>query len=195
MLVETMGGEITVSSRPGAGSAFRVKLMLSEVSRPRTTATLEAQVRGYAGPRQTVLIVDDDPVQRDLIRQLLEPLGFIVLTAANGGECLALVERQKIHLVLLDVSMPEMDGWDVADRLRRAASERPAIVMLSALAVDKSAEVNPDRVYDHYLIKPVNLRQLMEKLHALLAIEWTHAAPDTAPDPRHQADTITGGHG
>jgi CheY-like chemotaxis protein/anti-sigma regulatory factor (Ser/Thr protein kinase) len=195
MLVETMGGEITVTSTPGAGSVFRVKLLLSEVPRPRTAATLEAQVRGYVGPRQTILIVDDDPVQRDLVRELLEPLGFAVLTAASGAECLTLVERHKIHLVLLDVSMPEMDGWEVADALRRSADERPAIVMLSALTVDKSAEVKPDRPYDHYLIKPINLRQLMEKLHALLDIEWTRAAPVSLSDPGQQADRIAGGHG
>jgi CheY-like chemotaxis protein len=151
-------------------------------------------VRGYTGPPQTILIVDDDPVQRDLIRQLLEPLGFTVLSAASGAECLSLVEQHKIHLVLLDVSMPEMDGWEVADALRRGLDERPAIVMLSALTMDKSAEVKPDRPFDHYLIKPVNLRQLMEKLHALLDIEWTHAAPDGLPEAGQQADPIAGGH-
>jgi signal transduction histidine kinase/CheY-like chemotaxis protein len=195
MLVETMGGEITVTSTPGVGSAFRVKLLLSEVPRPRTAATQEAQIRGYTGPRQTILIVDDDPVQRDLLRQLLEPLGFAVLTAASGHECLTLAEQHKVHLVLLDVLMPEMDGWEVADALRRTTDERPAIVMLSALTADKSAEVKPDRAYDHYLIKPINLRQLMDKLHALLDIEWTHAAPGSLPDPGQQADSIAGGHG
>src|SRR5262249_40158238 len=154
MLVETMGGEITVASTQGIGSVFRVKLLLSEVARPRTVATPESQVRGYTGPLQTILIVDDDPVQRDLIRQLLEPLGFTVLSAASGAECLTLVEQHKVHLVLLDVSMPEMDGWEVADALRRGLDERPAIVMLSALTMDKSAEFKPDRAFDHYLIKP-----------------------------------------
>jgi signal transduction histidine kinase/CheY-like chemotaxis protein len=194
MLVETMGGEITVASTPGIGSIFRVKLLLSEVPRPRTIATPESQVRGYTGPPQTILIVDDDPVQRDLIRQLLEPLGFTVLTAASGAECLSAVEQNKVHLVLLDVSMPEMDGWEVADALHRGLDERPAIVMLSALTMDKSAEVKPDRPFDHYLIKPVNLRQLMEKLHALLDIEWTHAAPDVLPEAGQQVDPIAGSH-
>ncbi|MBV8745394.1 MAG: response regulator, partial [Xanthobacteraceae bacterium] len=194
MLVETMGGEITVASTPGVGSVFRVKLLLSEVPRPRTVPTPESQVHGYTGTPQTILIVDDDPVQRDLIRQLLEPLGFTVLIAASGAECLSLVDQHKVHLVLLDVSMPEMDGWEVADALHRGVDERPAIVMLSALTVDKSAEVKPDRAFDHYLIKPINLRQLMEKLRALLDIEWTHAAPDGLPEAGQQADPVAGGH-
>ncbi|PWT90853.1 MAG: hybrid sensor histidine kinase/response regulator, partial [Proteobacteria bacterium] len=195
MLVETMGGEITVASTPGAGSTFRVKLLLSEVQRPHALPPREAQIRGYAGPRQTILIVDDDAIQRDLLRQLLEPLGFRVLAAASGRECLALASQNKVHLVLLDVSMPEMDGWEVADALRRRPDERPAIVMLSALAVEKAAEVKPDRAYDHYLIKPVNLRQLMEKLHALLNIEWTSAAAETLPGPDQQLGSIADGHG
>ena len=142
MLVETMGGEITVASTPGTGSIFRVKLLLSEVAAPAHHRQLRgSQVRGYTGPPQTILIVDDDPVQRDLIRQLLEPLGFTVLTAASGAECLSLVEQHKVHLVLLDVSMPEMDGWEVADALHRGLDERPAIVMLSAL----TAWTNPPK--------------------------------------------------
>jgi signal transduction histidine kinase/ActR/RegA family two-component response regulator len=195
MLVETMGGEITVASAPGIGSAFRVRLLLSEVQRPHAPPPQEAEVRGYAGPPQTILIVDDDPIQRDLLRQLLEPLGFQVLVAASGSECLTLAAQNKVHLVLLDVSMPEMDGWEVADALRRRSEERPAIVMLSALAVEKSAEVKPDRAYDHYLIKPVNLLQLMEKLHALLDIEWTSAAAETVPGRHQQLGSIAGGHG
>src|SRR5205085_783369 len=96
MLVETMGGEITVKSKPGVGSSFHVRLLLAEVPRPRTVPASETLVRGYVGPPQTVLIVDDDRVQRELVRELLEPLGFTVLTAAGGAECLELAKLHKI---------------------------------------------------------------------------------------------------
>ncbi|MGZ5866389.1 MAG: ATP-binding protein [Xanthobacteraceae bacterium] len=177
LLVETMGGQIDVSSEVGTGSRFRVRLMLSEVANPRTAATPERQIRGYIGPRQTVLIVDDDPVQRDLVRELLEPIGFDVLSAASGNDCLAICAREKPQLVLLDVSMPEMDGWEVAQALRAIQHERPAIVMVSALALDKVQEVKQERVYDDYLIKPVNLRELLLRIHALLNIEWVYEEP------------------
>ena len=93
LLAEIMGGEITVRSEPGKGSVFQVKLLLSEVPRPRTAPPIEHRVRGYEGPRQTILVVDDDQVHRDLVRELLEPLGFNVFAAANGAACLSLVNE------------------------------------------------------------------------------------------------------
>jgi len=174
MLVETMGGEITLKSMPNIGSSFGVRLLLSEVARPRTAPASETLVRAYTGPRQSILIVDDEQIQRDLVRELLEPLGFDVHTAASGSECLALAQQHKFNLIFLDVSMPEMDGWQVADALRKTLSARPAIVMLTALTETKPADTGAERVYDDYLIKPVNLRQMLERLHALLNIDWTY---------------------
>jgi signal transduction histidine kinase/CheY-like chemotaxis protein len=183
MLAETMGGEITVRSEAGRGSTFRVKLLLSEVSRPRNAAPIEHRVRGYDGPRQTIMVVDDDQVHRNLVCELLEPLGFNVMAAASGAECLARVKERQPNLILLDISMPEMDGWTLARHLRQTLRERPAIIMLSALAIDQEHAVEPDRVYDDYLLKPLDLRQLMEKFHTLLDIEWTTGNDPEAPPP------------
>jgi signal transduction histidine kinase/CheY-like chemotaxis protein/purine-cytosine permease-like protein len=184
MLAETMGGEITVRSEPGKGSTFQVKLLLSEVPRPRTAPPIEHRVRGYEGPRQTILVVDDDQVHRDVVRELLEPLGFTVFTAANGAACLALANECRPNLILLDVSMPDMDGWTVARLLRQSKRERPAIIMLSAITMEKEREFEPDRAYDDYMNKPLDLRQMLEKFHTLLDIKWTTGAePDATPVP------------
>ncbi len=186
MLTETMGGEITVKSEVGVGSRFQVRLMLGEVARPRNAPPLEHRVRGYDGPRQTILVVDDDPVHRDLVRELLEPLGFNVLTAENGAACLVLASEHRPNLILLDISMPDMDGWTVARRLRQMPRTRAAIVMLSAIAMEEKRAAEPDRLYDDYMIKPVDLRQLLEKFQTLLDIEWTardEVVPADAPKP------------
>ena len=185
LLAYVMGGDITVASEVGKGATFRVKLLLSEVSRPRIASIMEDRVRGYIGPRQTVLVVDDNETQRTLASELLTPLGFRVLVAASGRECLALVERAKPNLILLDVAMPEMDGWQVAQRLRAAPRERPAILILSANAIDASDLTGAERLHDDYLMKPIDMRQLLKKIHALLNIEWVHeerkALPAAAP--------------
>ena len=77
------------------------------------------------------MVVDDDPDQRELIRQILEPLGFTVLAAGDGAECLALTVDLKPDLFILDISMPGINGWDLARSLRERG-QTGAILMLSA---------------------------------------------------------------
>ena len=86
LLAGVMGGAITVSSTVGKGSSFRVTLLLSEVAQPSRSAPLQAPIFGYHGPRKTILVTDDDPAHSDLMREVLAPLGFILLSAPNGAE-------------------------------------------------------------------------------------------------------------
>jgi signal transduction histidine kinase/CheY-like chemotaxis protein len=183
LLTKIMGGDLNVRSEVGKGSTFRVKLLLSEVSRPRIASTMEYRVRGYAGPRQTILVVDDNAVQRQLIHDLLEPLGFVVASAGGGRECLQVVEQASPNLILLDIAMPEMDGWEVAQRLRRQPGKRAAILILSANAVDPHHMLDADRLYDDMLMKPIDLRQLLKKIHALLDIAWLYDTEAPSPVP------------
>ena len=111
LLAGVMGGDIKVTSVVGTGSTFRVKMLLSEVTNPTRIAPVDAPVFGYHGPRKTIVITDDDPVQRDLLREVLTPLGFILLSAPDGPGCLALAQHCRPDLFLLDISMPGMDGW------------------------------------------------------------------------------------
>lgn len=177
LLTEIMGGQVSVTSKVGKGSTFRVKLLLSEVYNPRNTSMMEDRVRAYTGARQTIMVVDDDENQRNLLRELLEPLDFTIVTASSGAECLALAELNKPNLILLDVAMPDMDGWEAGRRLR-LRRDRPAIIMLSAFAPDPKRKAEADPINDDYLIKPFDLRQLLGKIHALLDIEWIY---DDAP--------------
>jgi CheY-like chemotaxis protein len=178
LLTNVMGGDISVRSEVGKGSVFCVKLLLSEVSRPRIASTMEDRVRGYVGPRQTILVVDDNEIQRHLVRDLLAPLGFEIVSAPTGRDCLLFAEQHRPNLVLLDITMPEMDGWQVAQRIRHTR-ERIAIVMLSANPIDPNHMLDAGRLYDDSVMKPIDLRQLLKKIHALLDIEWIYepAAP------------------
>jgi len=202
LLTSIMGGDITVRSEVGKGSAFRVKLLLSEVPRPRIASTMENRVRGYLGPRQTILVVDDNEIQLGLVRDLLEPLGFTIVTASSGREGLLAAGQSKPNLVLLDMAMPEMDGWQVAQRIRRNVRERIAIIMLSANAIDPNHMPDAERLYDDSLMKPIDLRQLLKKIHALLDIEWIYESEAVAPPaasatvlvapPHHDLDELIG---
>jgi CheY-like chemotaxis protein len=190
-LTKIMGDDISVESEVGKRSTFRAKLLLSEVTRPRIASTMEYRVRGYGGPRQTVLVVDDNEVQRELIRDLLEPIGFVVVSAASGRECLQIVGQTNPNLILLDIAMPGMDGWEVAQQLRRHQGKRPAILILSANAIDPHHMLEAERLYDDTLMKPIDLRQLLKKIHALVDIEWLYTNDAPAPDAPPTAPQMT----
>ncbi len=93
------------------GHGLQVRLMLSAVDRPAALKDPVRRIKSYRGPRRTIVVVDDNADHRDLMGELLAPLGFTVLAAASGAACLALVEHTKPDLFLIDISMPGMSGW------------------------------------------------------------------------------------
>ena len=173
LLTEIMGGEISLRSSPGSGSTFRVKLMLSEVTNPTSAGPIHHRhIAGYDGERRTVLVADDDAPHRELMHELLVPLGFTVLSAADGVSALEMVREWKPDLLLLDISMPGLNGWEVVRLLRDEGFARLRIIMISANA----GEIRGDRLdpqgHDDQMVKPVHLRGLLEKMQKLLDLKW-----------------------
>ena len=198
-----MGGDIRVASEVGTGSTFRVKMLLSEVNNPTRTAPIEAPILGYHGPRKTILVTDDDPTQRDLLRQVLTPLGFILLSAPDGPACLSLAQHCRPDMFLLDISMPGMDGWTVAETLRAAGHHQARILMVSASALEAHGAPLAQPFHDGYLMKPVELPRLLEMIGQLLKIDWRydrdeaettdqHWTPDNSRPPGHHVDQLIG---
>ncbi|MBR1158699.1 ATP-binding protein [Bradyrhizobium elkanii] len=183
LLAGVMGGDIKVLSTVGSGSTFRVKLLLSEVTNPRRDAPVDAPVYGYHGPRKTILITDDDPTHRDLLREILTPLGFILLSAPDGPGCLALAQHCRPDLFLLDISMAGMDGWTVAETLRSEGHHQARILMISASALEAHGAPLAQPFHDGYLMKPIDIPRLLETIRQLLKIEWQYEA-EPAPPPQ-----------
>src|ERR1700704_4126888 len=180
LLAGVMGGDIRVSSTVGTGSTFRVKLLLSEVTNPTRIAPIDAPIFGYHGPRKTILITDDDPVQRDLLREVLTPLGFILLSAPDGPGCLALAQHCRPDLFLLDISMAGMDGWTVAETLGATGPPQGGLPMVSASALEAHGTPLAQPFHDGYLMKPIDIPRLLELIRQLLKIEWQYETDQIA---------------
>lgn len=174
LLAGVMGGDIRVTSTVGTGSTFRVKLLLSEVTNPTRIAPVDAPIFGYHGPRKTILITDDDPTHRDLLREVLTPLGFILLSAPDGPACLTLAQHCRPDLFLLDISMSGMDGWTVAETLRKTGHHQARILMVSASALEAHGAPLAQPFHDGYLMKPIDIPRLLELIRQLLKIEWQY---------------------
>jgi CheY-like chemotaxis protein len=127
--------------------------------------TPEANVRP---PR--ILIVDDEPKNRKLLEAMLAPEGFLFLTAASGAEALAILPGQAPDLILLDVMMPGVDGYQVAAQIKaRADTTHIAIVLLSALNDQNSRTHGMNVGADAFVTKPVDRAELCARVSTLLA--------------------------
>jgi signal transduction histidine kinase len=174
LLAGVMGGDIRVASRIGEGSTFSVKMLLSEVTNPTRTRAIRAPILGYHGPRRTILITDDDPTQRDLLHEVLAPLGFIVLSAPDGYACVSLAEHCQPDLFLLDISMAGIDGWTVAETLREKGHHHARILMVSASALEAHGAPLARTFHDGYMMKPIDIPRLLELIGQLLKLRWKY---------------------
>ncbi|MBE7367637.1 hybrid sensor histidine kinase/response regulator [Ramlibacter pallidus] len=186
LLTELMGGELTLASTPDCGSTFSVRLYLPEITsdpaRPLPPAQNLKPAIGYLAPHRTLLVVDDQALQRQLLAALLVPLGFTVLEAASGRECAEVVERQPVDAVLLDITMDDLDGWQTAALLRgmKTPEELP-IVFVSGNLFDH----RPDRIEalqcQGFVAKPVLESELLDALERALQLEWVRSNTPLAP--------------
>ena len=173
LLTNTLGGEISAKSVKDEGSTFRVRLMLSAIDRPNTAPAAEKKIVSYSGPRRTIMVVDDNVDHRDLMREVLVPMDFVVLTANSGPDCLTLIEGAKPDLFLIDISMPGMSGWQLVEKLREIGQTGP-IVMLSANIGDGSGANTGTDGHNDAIAKPVDIRRLADKLAAHLGLVWVY---------------------
>jgi len=186
MLTGIMGGELTVRSEVGKGSAFTLKLFLPEVRSPRSDLRPSGPVVGYAGERRAVLIVDDQPSQRHILRAMLEPLGFDIHEASNGQDCLAQVHTLRPALILMDISMPGLPGLEVCRVLRDQGVAVPVIIV-SANAYGLDPKEAVEAGLTDWMMKPVNLDDLLSKIGLHLKLEWVLRALPPEPEAPDEA--------
>ena len=176
MLTQLMGGEMKIRSAPLQGSLFHIRLFLPSVHvTGKALRELEApaqQRTGYRGPRRRILVVDNERVDRELLLNILAPLGFEIAQAASGLECLDLHAAFQPDLILMDLAMPGMDGWEASYILRRRQLSQVPIAIVSANAFDKGMENAAGIKAEDFIIKPVNVGELLDWIGRRLALDW-----------------------
>ncbi|MGR0278054.1 ATP-binding protein [Marinomonas dokdonensis] len=191
LLTEIMGGDLQADSKLGQGSEFKVSLMLPWVNDQIVRESPKQRIIGYQGYQKKLLIVDDDPIVRGLLSDLLVPLSFIVYEAHNAQHALEQIDMIHADLILLDVSMPGMDGLTLAKTLRQQDISAP-IIMLSADAQEHHRLPDEKAAFNDYLVKPVNNLTLLTKIAEHLSLDWVFQGteqpakilPNATPSPQ-----------
>ena len=196
LLTSLMGGELTLRSAVGQGSTFSVRLYLREIKAPvaRTLRHLRPIV-GYLDPRRTLLVVDDQPIQRQLLASLLLPLGFSMREAASGRECLEILQQHRPDAVLLDINMDDLNGWQTAQLIRSNVGPDLPIIFVSADPFENRPELLEAVGCQGFVSKPVIESELLDLLARVLQLEWVHEhnLPHTPQVPsvkRESADKL-----
>ena len=177
-LIQLMGGSIEVRSEPGKGSLFWFELVLPIATNTLTVRETLHTITGYEGERKRLLIVDDVPQNRAMLMDTLHTLGFIVADAKNGQECLNLLDSLRPDLLVIDVTMPVMDGHEAMQRIR----QMPQWASLPIIAVTASASHEDElKCYaagaNAFIAKPVDFDILLSTIGEQLALSWIAEQP------------------
>jgi CheY-like chemotaxis protein len=182
--VRLMGGAITVNSQVGKGSVFLIHVPLKEgealavqaKDKPRRVLRLQP---GQATCR--VLIADDVEDNRQLLAQLLGPVGFEIRLATNGAEAVREFGEWRPHLILMDFRMPVMDGHEAIRRIRAIAGGKdPKIIAVTASAMDENRQELIAIGADDFISKPFREMDLFQKIHAHVGVEYVYAEEPAA---------------
>jgi two-component system aerobic respiration control sensor histidine kinase ArcB len=157
-LINMMDGDITVSSEEGFGSTFTVtiRVPLAEVELPQSVASLQSQ-------ELNIFMVEDIELNITVARSLLESMGHEVSVAMNGAEAMEMFDPEIYDLVFLDIQLPDMTGFDIAEYFRRTYSDLPPLVALTANVL-KNKQEYLERGMDDAISKPLSVTAVQDVL-------------------------------
>jgi len=195
-LVNMMEGELHVESTLGKGSLFWV-----EVDLPAVTGTFitpienkEQVITGFEGLPRVVLVVDDKWENRTMLKNLLMPLGFEVREADNGRAAVTQSQSVKPDIILMDLVMPVMDGFQAARHFAKSVEfAQVPIIAMSSSELEERDHFKLPSGFTHFMLKPINSEQLFRLLEELLALTWTYGKagePSSAFEESHLQGTL-----
>ena len=184
--VELMGGEITVSSWVGVGTLFKFDIQAQAVAPKKTQ--LQATNRQVIGleagqPSYRILVVEDKRENRQLLVELLTPVGFEVKEANNGQKAIAMLERWLPHLIWMDIRMPVMDGYEAVQRIKMAGNP-PVVIALTGSAFEEDRVTALSKGFDDFVRKPFQTDVIFEKIAEHLGVHYLYDEADNSRGDR-----------
>jgi PAS domain S-box-containing protein len=183
--VKLMDSEIRIKSTIDEGSCFyfELEVPVEIVSEQKTDLSEKNTLKGdgfplaYSGATKKILIVDDVKDNRRLLNDLLEPVGFDLDEATNGHEALRLIQQKQYDLVLSDVIMPFMSGYELVEAIRSdpEIAATPIFAISASLMQLSAMEKKRMGQFDSFIAKPVNAKELFDSIRAPLRVDWLYS--------------------
>ncbi|NEP77225.1 MAG: response regulator [Okeania sp. SIO3B3] len=176
-IVELMGDTIKVRSKLGVGSifSFEVDLQIADNWTQQVSTSNGQQIIGYEGAIRHLLVVDDRWENRSVLVELLEPLGFKLTEAENGQEALIKAKQETFDLIITDIQMPVMNGFEMLKQLRNDNTLKHITVIISSASVsDMDRQMSLDAGGDDFLPKPINTQEMFALLTDHLQVTWKY---------------------
>jgi predicted ATPase/signal transduction histidine kinase/CheY-like chemotaxis protein/tRNA A-37 threonylcarbamoyl transferase component Bud32 len=189
-LVEMMGGKIKVKSTPGKGSIFFFDLDLPEVSNQGGfTKKEQLNIQGFKGHKRKIIVADDKRENRSILVKMLSPLGFEMVEATDGQDCLNKAEEIHPDCILMDLMMPQLNGFEATRRIRRSPDLKNVVVIgTSASVFDFDQHKSKEVGCNDFLPKPIRVEELLDKLNLHLKLEWVYEEGKNENPTKHAAE-------
>ena len=176
--VRLMGGDLTVKSVAGQGTTFLFDIQVTEVA-ASDIATHQPSRRVIAlepnQPKYRILIVDDKPLNRQLLIKLLSPLGFQLQEASNGQEAVEIWETWEPHLIWMDMRMPVMDGYTASKMIKsHLKGQATAIIALTASVLEEEKAVVISAGCDDFLRKPFREEEIFKAMNKHIGVQYVY---------------------
>ncbi|MGB3534266.1 MAG: ATP-binding protein [Microcoleaceae cyanobacterium] len=185
-IIAMMDSQIEVSSTSGKGSIFSFDVELPKADHWATTSrqSQQGEIVGYQGQKRKILIIDDRPENRSVLLNLLEPIGFKIIEASNGQTGMDQTLKTNPDLIITDLSMPVMDGFEFLQKLRSHPQLQDKIVLVSSASVfDIDRHKSLDAGGNDFLPKPVQAETLLKQLQQYLKLNWIYTDEDNPNQP------------
>jgi CheY-like chemotaxis protein/nitrogen-specific signal transduction histidine kinase len=174
-IAKVMGSKLEVKSQPNQGSSFSIDLDLSISTEWSVPQSISSVIVGCKQQGYGVLVVDDIADNRLIIQNLLEPLGFKVFEAINGQDGLKKAQDLQPKLIITDLLMPIMDGFELIRQLKKLKLDIP-IIASSASVFESDQQLSINVGADNFLAKPIQADDLLNLIQQHLKVEWITAA-------------------